>query len=155
MVAQQVQLRNFSDTELILDEEETRAVLVFFFPSDGQQITQAQITNELRNFAQGLLIEAVDASYAMGYIETLFKWVAHPGNDMKKALAKLVRRGLKYWFKNLGNKPLMEAKIYEPIRQQLSRSFRSPLQIMLVAKADGGGRRIRVAMVNYGFPAKA
>lgn len=153
MSAQQIQLRDFSESELIFDEQETKDVLKFFFPSSGQQIDQAQITNELRNFAQGLLVEAVDASYAMGWVELTFRWAANPGSGVKKALRKLASRAAKYWFKHLKNQSLVDAEIYESIRSQLQRNFRSPFQIILQAEVEG--KRKSIAFVNYPSRAKA
>jgi len=58
--------------------------LKFFFQADRQQIESIQIANELRNLAQGLLVAAVDASYAMGWIDLTFGWVGwvvSPGQE--------------------------------------------------------------------------
>ena len=88
-------LRNFSEPELIFDEQETKEILKFFFQADRQKIESIQITNELRNLAQGLLVAAVDASYAMGWVELTFRWAVNPGSGLKKALQKLARRAVR------------------------------------------------------------
>ena len=81
-----VTLRNFSEDELIFDEAETKDILKFFFPYLQQRIDAATITTELRNFAQGLLVEAIDATYALGYIEIIWRTSYNPGSGMMKAL---------------------------------------------------------------------
>lgn len=141
--------QEFRESELLFDEKETRAVLEFFFPTDRIQIYKASITNELRAFAQGLLVAAIDASYAMGYVEIIFKSTANPASSVKSVINKLVRKGAQYWFKNRrGGQSLSDVKIYESVRVQLSRSFRSPFQILLIAKSKYQGHRL-VALINY------
>lgn len=142
-------LRNFSEAELMFDEQETEEILKFFFQADRQKIESIQITNELRNLAQGLLVAAVDASYAMGWVELTFRWAVNPGSGLKKALQKLARRAARYWFKHLKHdQSLTDAKIYESIREQLARNFRSPFQIILQAKAQGQRKHSLVACIN-------
>jgi hypothetical protein len=57
-----VELRRFSEAELIFDPQETKDILKFFFVADGPGIDAAEITSELRNLAQGLIVEGVDAT---------------------------------------------------------------------------------------------
>lgn len=144
-----IRLRDFSEAELIFDKAETKEILKFFFQAESQQIEAIQISNELRNLAQGLLVAAVDASYAMGWIELTFRWAVNPGSGMKKALQKLARRAARYWFKHLkSNQSLTDAKIYGSLRNQLTRNFRSPFQIMLLAKSQGQQRHLLVASLH-------
>lgn len=42
-----MQLLNFTEAELIFDEQETKEILKFFFQADRQQIESTQITNGL------------------------------------------------------------------------------------------------------------
>ena len=110
------------------------------------------ITPELSKFAQGLLVEAVDATYAMGWIELAFRWAANPGAGMKKALQKLARSAARRWFKHLKNQSLLDVKIYESVRAQLARNFRSPFQIIVQAKAEGKRISSPVVFMKYGAP---
>ena len=152
MMQELIRLKIFSESELIFDEEETRAILIFFFQAARLQIEIIQVTNELRKFAQGLLVEAVDATYAMGWIELSFRWVVNPGSGMKKALQKLGRAAARHWFKHLKTQSLFNAKIYERVRDQLARNFRSPLQIIIQAKSEEMERVSSIAFVRYGSP---
>ncbi|MDR2853606.1 MAG: hypothetical protein LBV61_11235 [Burkholderiaceae bacterium] len=149
-----IQLRDFTEAELIFDEQETKEILKFFFQADRELIGSTQITNELRNFAQGLLVAAVDASYAMGWIELTFRWATNPGQGLKKALRKLASQAARYWFKHLKqDQSLADAKIYESVREQLARNFRSPFRIMLEAKAQGQQQQqLFVTCVNCSAP---
>lgn len=130
-------LRNFSESELIFDENETKEILKFFFQADRHLVESTQITSELRNLAQGILVAAVDASYAMGWVELTFRWAVNPGDGIKNALEKLARRAARYWFRHLKHgQSLTDARIYESIREQLARNFRSHFQIILQAKGQ-------------------
>ncbi|MCF6338840.1 MAG: hypothetical protein L3J84_12965 [Gammaproteobacteria bacterium] len=50
------------------------------------------MSDSLREFAQGLLVEAIDASYAIGYIHGLFRSVKSPVKGALKIL-KLWKKG--------------------------------------------------------------
>ncbi len=47
-----------------------------------------EINDRIREFAQGLLLEAVDASYALGFVHSLFGSVFNPGAGAKKIIIK-------------------------------------------------------------------
>ena len=155
MAAEFVQLREFNDAELMFDDQETRSILDFFFRFDGSLIASADISRELRVFAQGLLVAAVDATYAMGWIELTFRWVTNPGSGMKKALQKLAHRASRHWFKHLKNQSLFDAKIYERVRDQLALSFRSPLHVMLQANRGQKSAQQWAAFVHFRPSARA
>nr|MDC2855734.1 hypothetical protein [Ningiella sp. W23] len=73
------QLRKFSKDELLFDEKETRVVLKFIFkPADHKLIDSLPINDRLKGFAQGLLVEAIDASYSVGYVKAIFESTANP-----------------------------------------------------------------------------
>lgn len=145
-----VHLRHFSKSELLFDAQETKDILTFFFPSERALISGATITDSLREFAQGLLVAAINASYEMGWVEVLWKSTASPGIGVKKAIKKLAVNGAKYWFKSVKNKnDLLHAKIYESVRSALSIKFRSILVIKLVAKDDNSNSE-HIATIHAG-----
>lgn len=148
-----VALRNFSESELIFDETETKDILKFFFQHLRHRVDAATITIELRNFAQGLLVEAIDATYALGYIEIIWRTSYNPGNGMLKALAKVGRKAAKHWFKHATQNDLLKAKVSSGVRDQLAHSFASVFLMMLegIARAPQT-RRAHVAHVHYGRP---
>ena len=63
-------------------------------------------------------LEAVDASYALGFIHALFGGVFNPGAGAKKVFMKFARKALKHWFKHASAKDLMNIKIYDIVRRQ-------------------------------------
>ncbi|KXO09235.1 hypothetical protein AKG98_1451 [Moritella sp. JT01] len=66
--------KSYSADELIYSKEETIIILKFIFqPVHHPLINELSISNTVRSFAQALLVEAVDASYAMGFIDILIK----------------------------------------------------------------------------------
>jgi hypothetical protein len=151
MGLQGVHLREFKEEELLLDEEETRRVLIYFFPNEKAQINAIEITNQLRSFAQALMVEAIDASYAIGWLD-LTKDFIKPRptpDDIKKAIGKMLKKAARYWFKHLKGNNFLESDIYEVVRKQLSISFRQTFIIMIQAKVDGIGGSNRFAFIDY------
>lgn len=152
---QSIHLQDFRESELLFDETEAREVLLFFFPADRTQIYTVSMTNSLRAFAQGLLVAAIDASYAMGWVEIVFKSTANPAKGVKSAIKKIARKGARHWFKHRkSEQTLGDVKIYESVRAQLSRSFRSSFQLMLLAKTEYRSRSF-VALINCAPPRQA
>ena len=67
-----IYLREFNDDELLFNAQDTTLILKFIFePKDHSKINTLDIDNHFRSFAQGLLLEAIDASYAIGFTEIL------------------------------------------------------------------------------------
>jgi hypothetical protein len=145
-------LKNFPDSELIFDEQETRQILIFFFPYDKDKIYSATINNDIRNFAQGILVEAVDASYSMGYVKVLFKSIvsflmsANPAKGPTDFLKTLGRKAMSHWFEHATHADLMHAKIYDSVRWQLNQNFQQTLYNKLLGLAKVKGRSIYVGL---------
>jgi hypothetical protein len=154
-------LRNFPDYELIFNEEQTRQILLFFFPPDKDVIDKLPIDNAVRNFAQALLVEAVDTTYAYGYIEAIFmsiydflvaKKLSKSFIDFLKILAK---KAMKHWFKHATQQGLMNPKIYEYVRVGIQSHCRSQLhaisdQVASKSKIKGrSGVYLATAPDNY------
>ena len=112
MTKNMTRLKSFLPSELVFDDEETKDVLKFFFRTDSRFIDQATVSDNLRNLAQRLLIEAIDASAAMSWMEIAFRWSVNPGSGVKKALAKLGRKAATKWFKHYKGTDLVNAKIF-------------------------------------------
>lgn len=147
-----VHLRQFSKSELIFDEEETKAILEFFFSSEHKLIDQVTVTDSLRGFAQGLLVAAADATFAMGWVELTFKATAGANYRINKIIKKLTLYAASYWFKYLTrDQSLGNIKIYESVRREISLKFRSQLRIMILAKHNQY-RAYLVTMINCGRP---
>lgn len=137
-MATQIYLKEFNKNELIFDENETRDILKFFFKTEASAIAKMQVDDRIRGFAQGLLVEAVDASYAMGFVESLFRATSNPGAGVKKVLQKFGKKALKHWFKHATAKDLMQIKIYETVRRQLELNFKTTFKMILNGLAKAG-----------------
>lgn len=148
-----IYLQKFKENELIFDETETIIILKFTFKNHHDLVDRLEINNRIREFAQGLLAEAVDASYALGFVHSLFGGVFNPGAGFKKILTKFGRKALKHWFKHAAAKDLMSIKIYEIVRRELERSFTTPLKLFVSGVASAEIRNS--GFVNYSDTNKA
>jgi hypothetical protein len=145
-----VTLRTFRSTELIFDERETKDILKFFFAHRSSRIEAVECTEALRNFAQGLLIEAVDATYMLGYVEILLRTFYSPNAGLRKALRKLATKSVAHWFKYASRNDLINAKISSRVRDKLALNFSSVFTMMLEGVAANSPPRKFFARVNYG-----
>ena len=118
-----MKLRKFKKSQLLYNEKETVAILKFIFKNNNSVINKLTINDEIREFAQGLLLEAVDASYAMGFVEAIFRSSMNPGAGAKKIITKFGKKAIKHWFKHATAKDLRDIKIYEIVRSQLQANF--------------------------------
>jgi hypothetical protein len=128
-----MELKHFSGSEVKLDQHDAFAILRFFWLEPGME--PSQLTVEDRAFAQALLVEAIDKSYDMSFVELLFKnfYGKVPSSfeavrDLVKSFAK---EAAKRWFQHATGKDLENPQIYESVRATLARNFRSVWQIRL------------------------
>ena len=63
-------LKHFRPDEIIISAEDANKILRFFW---GEPVPPPeQLTSEDIAFAQAVLLEGIDKSYAMGYVQILF-----------------------------------------------------------------------------------
>jgi len=123
-----IRLRQFKPEELFLDEEETKIVLKFIFkPTDHPFIESLPMSDALRGFAQGLLVEIIDKSHTVGYIQSLFESTANPTRNAMKIIKKFAKKAAKRLFKNASVHDLNNMKIYDFVRDQVARAFKHKL----------------------------
>lgn len=126
-------LRNFSQDEILITKNEAWSILRFFWPN--HRIQEAEITYGDMNFAQGLLVEAIDASYKMGFVEIIFNnaFLKVPGSfsDVKKMIKKIAKESTKHWYKNIGKNKLDDATIYIIVRDRIALNFKSVMGIRM------------------------
>lgn len=137
-MSKSIYLRTFEPHQLILSEEETRLVLQYFFQNTNKQkIANMTVTDSVRGFAQGLLVAAIDASYAMGFVESLFLSSSNPANGARKVIKKFAKSAVKKWFKHAKPADLLDAKIYNIVRGRLEANFKFKMHEYLdgIAKA--------------------
>lgn len=124
MSAEYVRLLKFTPEEIIFDDEEIKQILLFIFPGYESSLDYYTMNHSMREFAQGLLIEAVDASYAMGLVEIIFRSAyAKPGKSGSSFLKTFARKASVKWFKHAKATDLSTVKIYETVRRQLRYNF--------------------------------
>jgi len=117
-------LKRFKDDELVLSADNAFTVLRFFWP--GTNVKPGALNVEDRKFAQALLLEAIEASYAMGYVEALFRSVAKIPKGLGAVIKSFAKGAVKHWFRHATRKGLMDdPKIYEIVRQRLALNFKS------------------------------
>jgi len=122
-----VQLKRFTVPEIRISRDQAWKILSFFW--QDVQIGPSDLTEDDLSFIQGLLVEAIDSSYNMGFVDHLFRsfYMKVPTSfgsirDMIKAFA---RSALKLWFKHATEADLKDPQIYENVRLTLARNFRS------------------------------
>ena len=126
-----LELKRFRSDEIRLTKEQAWRILRFFWPDTS--ILPANLTDEDVSFAQGLLVEAIDSSYQMGYVERLFKsfYMKAPASwsDVKDMVKGFAKAALKHWFKHATQSDLANPQIYENVQLTLARNFRSTWKI--------------------------
>lgn len=139
-----VNLKRFAPEELIYNKSETVDILKFIFKAHARLIDQLEIDNPVREFAQGLLVEAVDASYALGYIELLWSNVLNPNAALRDTLSTLARKASDHWFKHATAKDLREIKIYDIVIDRLAENF-----VSILRKHSSGIAKSRIGNSAY------
>ena len=126
-------LKQFNSSEIRLSREEALRVLRYFFGA-SVNISPSDLTPQDVAFAQGLLVEAIDASYAMGYVHVVYDafYAKIPANLEIGDLLKDVAKGAaKNWFRHATQKDLMTAEIYDNVRVTVAGNFRSVWKIRM------------------------
>lgn len=143
-------LRQFKPEELLLNEDETRVVLKFIFTStDHPLIDSLPMSDGLREFAQGLLVEAIDASYAVGFVRALHEVTANPTRTAREILKDFGKKAFKLWFKHATVHDLQDVRVYEFVLHEIARRFR--LRLSEFAAGVGMNKR-RGAFLAYQKP---
>jgi hypothetical protein len=127
-------------SDLVFNETETRDILKFFWPMYSARIDAMDIDIGTRRMAQSLLMAAIDASYALGFVDLLFTSVAKPGKSLASMGKKLAKKYAKHMWQHATEKDLMEAKIYETIRKAVAYQCRYLLDSRLNGLARMPGR---------------
>ncbi len=122
-------LHQFSAEELLFNEEETRIVLKFIFKTTHHDLIESlPMSDYLRGFAQGLLVEAIDASYAVGYVQGLFESVRNPVKGARKILKSFGRKASQNWFKHASVHNLQNVKVYNFVLNHMGWHFSRVLE---------------------------
>ena len=128
-------LRKFRSDELFMSNQEAWQVLVFFFGGNAGSVP-GWLTDNDRSFAQALLIEAIDKSYLMSWVEALFSSAMKVNPSIKGILKALAKKAVRDWWNGQPPPNLENAKIYQSVHDQLWRAWKSPWQIRLQTGED-------------------
>lgn len=108
-------LLHFSENELYLDDMQASKVLDFFgFSTIGTIITMRD-----REFAQALLVEAIDASRSMWYIQTLYDSASKPNSSVQSIMTAFAQKSLMRWFKSKVSAKRSKVVIYESVKNTI------------------------------------
>ncbi len=125
-------LKSFTPEELVFNKEDAHKILSFFF--GNVQISANLLTNNDIGFAQGLLLEAVDASNKIGVVEAIWRSF-NPNASSFASIAKMViffvKNSSTTWWRNKNIKNINDLKIYEMVRVTLARNFKSEWAIRI------------------------
>lgn len=117
-----------------MSHQEAWEVLVFFFGGNAG-VKPGWLNDNDRSFAQALLIEAIDASEAMSWIETLFRSAMKPNASVKGIIKAVAKKAAKDWFKHATKDKLEDPTIYQAVKSQLTLNWRTPWSIRV--QTDG------------------
>lgn len=149
-----VHLKSFSADEILLSEEETKTALMFFWPSKSSTIDDVTVDFNLRAFAQGLLVEAIDATHSMGYLHQLVNALHSAslppsnGSAAIKLIKSFAKKASAHWFRHANVSDLSKASIYETVRVSLARSFGRIMDAKLLGLAIANPP---TAIIEYAF----
>lgn len=133
------------DADLVFDDQETKQILSFFYPSYSSRITALSVTDDSRRLAQTMLIAAIDASNDLSYVKTVAVSLRLlPGKSVASWAKKLAKGLAKQWFKNTAQKDLLKAEVYESARASIALACVTHFQAML-----NGIARARLPSVRY------
>jgi len=136
-MADNIYLRHFGADEIIITADDANLILRFFF---GDNVPPAdQLDADDIGFAQALFLEAIDKSYAMGYVHIVYDcfYMKIPGSfDSVKDMAKdFVKKSAKHWWDHATGKDMNKPEIYAAVRAVITVKFRSVWEIRM----QGGG----------------
>jgi hypothetical protein len=131
-------LRPFRADEIIISKAEAVAIIRFFWPDSSAR--EAGMSDDAVAFAQGLLVEAIDASYAMGHVHAVFDvfYMRPPGTvvNVKKMIRTFGKKASRHWFKYATEDKLQKAEIYNTVRVRLANNFKSQMILLFAEQRE-------------------
>jgi hypothetical protein len=120
-------LKHFRKDEILISPDQAPTILRYFFGLNTD--LPDQLTDDDVAFAQALLLEAIDESYAMGYVQALFEsFYGKPPaslDSVKDMIKDFVKAAAKHWFTHARGEDFANPKIYESIRVTIAVNFKS------------------------------
>ncbi|MGF1770713.1 hypothetical protein L4C42_00185 [Vibrio wakamikoensis] len=126
-----MRLKTFKEHELLFTEQETKEILALFFPSLKNDINELVVTDFYRGFAQSLLLEAIDATYNIGFLLAIYESTINPTLPLRKIIEKLITNLAPHFYRYATQKDLRKVKIYEFVIRTLESRFKSYFSMCL------------------------
>jgi hypothetical protein len=129
-----IYLKHFDKSEILISPGKARTILRFFF---GNAVpAENELNDDDVAFAQALLLEAIDKSYAMGYVQAIFdSFYMKIPDDVSAMVKDFVKAAAKNWFDHATGKDMSNPKIYDSVRAMIRANFRTTWAIRM----QGGG----------------
>ncbi len=122
-------LRRLYPMKHVLTFPEAHRVLTFFFGKGNVRKPVAGLTWEDLEFAQALLVEAVERTAKLNFVIDVAEWFLKDGlGKIKPLLVKLVKEALEGWFIYAEGDDLKNPKIAKTVRLKLRANFKSAWQ---------------------------
>lgn len=125
-----IKMEDICDDDLVFNPIETRQILQFFWPTHTHRLKSLEVSNDTRRFAQSALIAAIEGSYAMGFVASLWRSTVQPGNITNIA-RKLSRHAGKHWWQHTRAQDLEQVRIYDTIRIGIAHQLTARLRLLL------------------------
>jgi len=81
------------------------------------------MSDRVRELAQALLVEAIDASHAIGYVHGLFRSVKNPVKGALTILKNFGKEANQNWFKYASVSDLQNAQVYNFVLDYMGTHF--------------------------------
>jgi hypothetical protein len=125
------ELKHFTKDEIVITPATAQRMLVFFFGKDSvppaESLTDADVA-----FAQALLLEAIDKSYAMGYVQNIFDtFFMKVPTDVEGMIKDFAKKATKTWFDHATGKDLSNPKIYNAVKNGIAYNFSEAWKIRM------------------------
>jgi hypothetical protein len=120
--------------DVFVSHDEAWHILVWFFGGNAGSMPSTLTYND-RSFAQALLIEAIIASKNISAIQKLWEKTIKPPKAIASFLKQIVMIAVKAIWDHLQPADFKDPKIYQMVKDQLTRNWRSAWQI----RVDTGG----------------
>jgi hypothetical protein len=120
----------YESGDIYISNQEAWEILVWFFGGNAG-LSPSDITYNDRSFAQALLFEAIGASKLIGFVEGLWRATVKPAKSITKLLKQIAKLTAKALWEYLKPADLEDPKIYQMVKDQLARNWKSPWQIRI------------------------
>lgn len=128
--------RHYDEYKTKITRTEASAILEFFF--GGMKFPVGDLTYNDREFAQALLISAVDSTYLLSWTEKMMSVAMKPPNSVLGAAGSLafaiIACGYEF-FNYATTKDLRELKIYKMVRDALASGYKAAAMNRLASGA--------------------